>query len=158
MVETELFLAAAGLLHLTFYEISHMEEKIAHGADFDVRLLVVSNNSWHPRSLKMWIRIALLMISIYDQLLIHKCIPYSWGTAYTYSSKRWQQAGKGRKEIIRHSRVHSLFICLSTPYVCFYFASAQQSAWKKNLEKTKVPLPILCFALTSPENSEGNPV
>lgn len=44
-VETKLFLTEAGLLHLTFYEISHMEEKIAHGADFDVRLLVVSNNS-----------------------------------------------------------------------------------------------------------------
>lgn len=41
---TKLFFTAAALLHLTFYEISQMEEKITHEKDFDIRLLVESRD------------------------------------------------------------------------------------------------------------------
>lgn len=44
-VETELFLTPAGLLPLTFYEISQGGRKTAPRVDFDVRLLVVLRDS-----------------------------------------------------------------------------------------------------------------
>lgn len=44
-IETKLFLTPAGLLHLTFYEISQGGRKTAPRVDFDVRLLVVLRDS-----------------------------------------------------------------------------------------------------------------